>query len=121
MSVSRIQKLDIDNRGLVTGIYGLSGTNEFYVDEDLRSYYLWQELYLYLHEKGYIILFYNIADNLFSYQERDLALFLHPNTVDSNEQQHNSRQQTSQPKRHSRCRGPLTPIRDKQGLFFALK
>ena len=107
MSVSRIQKLDIDNRGLVTGIYGLSGTNEFYVDEDLRSYYLWQELYLYLHEKGYIILFYNIADNLFSYQERDLALFLHPNTVDSNEQQHNSRQQTSQPKRHSRCRGPL--------------
>ena len=66
MSVSRIQELDIDNRPLVTGIYGLSATNEYYLDRDLCRYHLWQELYLYLHEKGYIAVFYNIADNLFN-------------------------------------------------------
>lgn len=107
MSVSRIQELNIDNRPLVTGIYGLSATNEFYVDKDLCRYHLWQELYLYMHEKGYITVFYNIADNLFSYQERDLALFFR--RIEASDEKHRQKNQTqaSPHRRHPRCRGPL--------------
>ena len=107
MSVSRIQELDIDRRPLVTGIYGLSAANEFYVDKDLCRYHLWQELYLYLHEKGYITLFYNIAENLFSYQERDLELFFRRAEVNDERHHQESRPQTSSSRRHPRCRGPL--------------
>ena len=108
MSVSRIQELDIDNRSLVTGIYGLSAMqDEFYVDRDLCGYHLWQELYLYLHEKGYITVFYNIADNLFSYQERDLEIFLHPDKVNNVGKRQEPSSQTSSHPRHKRCRGPL--------------
>jgi len=106
MSVSRIQELDIDNRPLVTGIYGLTAANEYYVDKDLRSYYLWEELYLYLHENGYITVFYNIDDNEFSYQERDLELFFRK--IEVNEEGHqDSLSQGSPRRRHTRCRGPL--------------
>lgn len=107
MSVSRIQELDIDSRPLVTGIYGLSAANEFYVDKDLCRYHLWQELYLYLHEKGYITVFYNIAENLFSYQERDLELFFRRAEVNDERHHQESRPQTSSSRRHPRCRGPL--------------
>ena len=107
MSVSRIQELDIDNRPLVTGIYGLSATNEYYLDRDLCRYHLWQELYLYLHEKGYIAVFYNIADNLFSYQERDLELFFRRVEENNQNQRPYSRVQASVRVRHPRCRGPL--------------
>lgn len=107
MSVSRIQELNIDSRPLVTGIYGLSATNEFYVDKDLCRYHLWQELYLYMHENGYITVFYNIADNLFSYQERDLALFFR--RIEASDEKHRQKSQTqaSPHRRHPRCRGPL--------------
>lgn len=107
MSVSRIQELNIDNRPLVTGIYGLSATNEFYVDKDLCRYHLWQELYLYMHEKGYITVFYNIADNLFSYQERDLALFFRRIGASDEKHRQKSQTQASPHRRHPRCRGPL--------------
>ncbi len=107
MSVSRIQELDIDNRPLVTGIYGLSATNEFYVDRDLCRYHLWQEIYLYLHEKGYITVFYNIVDNLFSYQERDLELFFRRLEDNNENRRQESRGQSSPRVRHPRCRGPL--------------
>ena len=107
MSVSRIQELDIDSRPLVTGIYGLSAANEFYVDKDLCRYHLWQELYLYLHEKGYITVFYNNAENLFSYQERDLELFFRRAEVNDERHHQESRPQTSSSRRHPRCRGPL--------------
>lgn len=106
MPVSRIQKLDIDNRPPLTGICGLTSLHEYFVDNDLRSYCLWEELYLYLHEKGYITVFYNIEDNEFSYQERDLAFFFRKNEV-KGENHQVSRSQTSQHRRHDRCRGPL--------------
>ena len=106
MSVSRIQELNIDNRPLVTGIYGLTAANESFVDKDLRSYCLWEELYLYLHENGYITVFYNIDDNEFSYQERDLELFFRKIEVNEEGYQ-DSHSQASPRRRHDQCRGPL--------------
>ena len=59
MAVKRIQDLDINNRDLFTGIYGLSATNEPYIEDNLCRYHLWQELYRYLHYEGYVTIFYN--------------------------------------------------------------
>ncbi len=78
MPVKRIADIDIDKRGLFTAIYGTEA-DEFFVDEDLRKYSLWQQLYLYLKEQGYgIVLFYDITHNFHSYSQSDLVKFLDP-------------------------------------------
>ena len=59
MTVDRINKLDIDNRPLFTGVYGYSYGQEFYVEQNLNKYNFWQELYRYLRHQHYTTLFYN--------------------------------------------------------------
>ena len=107
MTVKRIRNLDINNRELFTGIYGLSATNEPYIEDNLCKYHLWQELYRYLHGEGYITLFYNRAYNFFSYQLRDLELFLGKVQDDSLAIETSSQPMENTPIRHPRCRGPL--------------
>ena len=75
MTVDRINKLDIDNRPLFTGVYGYSYGQEFYVENNLNKYNFWQELYRYLRNQGYTTLFYNREYNFFSYEESQLETF----------------------------------------------
>jgi SpoVK/Ycf46/Vps4 family AAA+-type ATPase len=75
MAVNRIQQLDIDRRPLFTGIFGSSGTSEYFIEKDLCKYTLQQELYLYLRELGYLVIFYNNHNNFSSIEEDQLAIF----------------------------------------------
>ena len=70
MPVERIKRLQIDNRGLFTGVFGK--LDDYYIDNDLRKYTLIQELYLYLTEEGYLTVFYTRDQNFFSFREKDL-------------------------------------------------
>lgn len=107
MTVNRIRNIEINNRDLFTGIYGLSATNEPYIEGNLCRYHLWQELYRYLHEESYVVIFYNQKDNFFSYQLRDLELFL--GKIQDELYDENTIPQSSEiiSIRHPRCRGPL--------------
>lgn len=106
MTVERIKNLDIKNKGVFTGIYGLSATDEIYIEGNLCKYNLWKELYRYLHEEGYVTIFYNVEHNFFSYQLRDLELFLGKVQDDSSALETNS-QTIDTPIRHLRRGGPL--------------
>ena len=75
MAVDRIKRLDIDNRPLFTGVYGYSYGQEYYVENNLNKYNLWQELYRYLRQQGYTTLFYSREYNFFSYEESQLETF----------------------------------------------
>ena len=71
MPVERIKRLQIDARGLFTGVFGK--LDDYYIDNDLRRYTLIQELYLYLTEEGYLTVFYTRDQNFFTFKEKDLA------------------------------------------------
>ncbi len=107
MTVKRIQNLDINRRELFTGIYGLSATNEPYIERNLCRYHLWQELYRYLHDEGYVAIFYNPKYNFFSYQLRDMELFLGKVNNNSSAQDVTESQTENSRIRHPKCRGPL--------------
>jgi len=66
MPVKRISDINISQRGLFTAIYG--NHSDFFVDDDLRKYNLWQQLYLYLKNEDYdIVLFYDTNNDFHSY------------------------------------------------------
>lgn len=90
MAVKRIERIDIDHSPMFVGIYGSSGTSEYFIEQDLRKYSLWQELYLYLRSQGYLTLFYNNNDNFFSYEESQLVEFLNLPPVPADDQQPSS-------------------------------
>lgn len=98
-AVQRIKKLDIDGRPMFTGIYGLS-PSEYFIDRFGKTYNLLEELYTYLHEQGYLAVFYNQADNFFSYREEDLETFLRKEAVSDTTT-------SAGVGRHPRCCGPL--------------
>jgi len=80
MPVKRISEINISQRGLFTAIYGNVNEDEFFVDDDLKKYSLWSQLYLYLKEEGYeIVLFYDTTNNFHSYSQSDLIKFLNLN------------------------------------------
>lgn len=107
MTVERIRNLDIKNREMFTGIYGMSATNEPYIEANLCRYHLWQELYRYLHEEGYVAIFYNPTYNFFSYRLRDLEIFLGKVLYEMPLEEALSQRADNAPIRHPRCRGPL--------------
>lgn len=73
MVTQRIEALDIDHRQLFTALYGINSTGEVYITQDMRVHSLWELLYLYLKEQGYIPIFYD--DKAFSYEEEPLMRF----------------------------------------------
>lgn len=75
MTVERINKLNIDDRPIFTGLYGHCYGQEFFVENNLCKYTFWQELYRYLRNEGYTALFYNAEFNFFSYEESQLETF----------------------------------------------
>lgn len=81
MITQRIDALDIDRRGLFTAIYGINQKSEVYVTSDLKCHSLWEVLYLYLRQQGYLTVFYD--DKAFSYEEDQLIDFF-GFTVDTN-------------------------------------
>ena len=110
MTVKRIQNLDINNRDLFTGIYGLSATDELYIENNLCIYTRWQELYRYLSEEGYVTIFYNSRENFFSYQLCDLELFLGKKQEETPTQNPSPKTTENASSRHPRCKGPLGPV-----------
>lgn len=80
MPVKRISDINISQRGLFTAIYGNVNEDEFFVDDDLKKYSLWSQLYSYLKGEGYeIVLFYDTTNNFHSYSQSDLTKFLNLN------------------------------------------
>ena len=77
MAVKRISDFDISKRGLLSGIYGNTRNSEFFIDKDLCRYNITKELFLYLKEEHYRVVFYNPTLNIgfYSYSEDDLAVF----------------------------------------------
>ena len=73
MAPERIRALDICNRELFTAIYGINGSGEVYMTDDLRINNMRETLYLYLKQEGYIPVFYD--DKAFSYEEEPLLKF----------------------------------------------
>lgn len=73
MITQRIDALDIEKRGLFTAVYGVNRTSEIYITADLRVHSLYEALYLYLRQQGYITVFYD--DKVFSYEESQLMQF----------------------------------------------
>lgn len=73
MISQRIDALDIKHRGLFTAIYGVNRTDEVYITSDLRVNNLYEALYLYLRQEGYITVFYD--DKVFSYEQQQLIDF----------------------------------------------
>lgn len=75
--VSRISDLGINNRGLLSGIYGYARNSEFFIGRDLYKYSISQALYLYLKGEGYHVVFYNPTNNrgLYSFSKEDLLTF----------------------------------------------
>jgi SpoVK/Ycf46/Vps4 family AAA+-type ATPase len=77
MAVSRISKIKIKERGLFTAVYGNVNQDEFFVDDDLKKYNLWSQLYSYLKNEGYeMVLFYDTTNNFHSFSQTDLIKFL---------------------------------------------
>lgn len=77
MAVNRISKIKIKERGLFTAIYGNVNQDEFFVDDDLKKYNLWSQLYSYLKGEGYeMVLFYDTTNNFHSFSQTDLIKFL---------------------------------------------
>jgi len=87
MAVNRIDQLNINSRPLFIGIFGSSGTSEYFIERDLRKYTLQQELYLYLRSQRYITIFYNNHTNFFSFEEEQLAIFWRLKEEETNDQQ----------------------------------
>ena len=75
MVVDRIRRIDINNRPIFTGIYGYGYGQEYFVEDNLCKYNLWQELYRYMRSEGYTTVFYNSEFNFFSYEESQLETF----------------------------------------------
>lgn len=77
MAVKRISDLNIEDRGLLTAIYGHVNNEEYFVDDDLRQYSISQQLFLYLKEKSFTsVVFYDGTDNYYSFCQQDLLRFL---------------------------------------------
>ncbi|GEM_PF-5509027 len=80
MAVKRISDINIkNNNSLFTAIYGNVTDGEFFIDNDLKTYSLEQQLYLYLKSEGYTVLFYKQAAqyNVYSYSREDVRTFLY--------------------------------------------
>ena len=77
MITKRIDALDIKNRQLFTGVYGVHNEAEVFVTKDLRVLDFHEALFLYLRQEGYITVF---CDNnkVWSYEEKMLLQFLNP-------------------------------------------
>ena len=73
MVTERINALNIEHRGLFTAVYGVNRTDEIYITSDTKVYNLYEALYLYFVEQGYITVFYD--DKAFSYDENQLMRF----------------------------------------------
>ena len=82
MITQRIDALDINHRGLFTAIYGVNRTDEVYVTADLRVNNLYEALYLYLRQEGYITVFYD--DKAFSFEQQQLIDFFGFNAPQQN-------------------------------------
>ncbi len=67
MSVTRIENIDLDHRGMLTAIFGMNNASEVFITKDMRIHNMREILYLYLKEQGYIPVFYD--DKAFSYEE----------------------------------------------------
>jgi SpoVK/Ycf46/Vps4 family AAA+-type ATPase len=76
MVVKRISDINVEKRGLFTAIYGNVTGSEYFIDSCLKKYNLWQQLYLYLKQEGYIVLFYDAVNNVHSYSQADMVEFL---------------------------------------------
>lgn len=75
MIPNRISDFKIEDRGLLSVIYG--HTKDIFVGGDLRMYSFYQMLYLYLKSLGYdIVLLHDSINNFHSYSEKDLAAYL---------------------------------------------
>ena len=76
----RLERLDIDHRGPLTGAYGFT-TGEFFLGADLRTYSRGEALHAYLVEKGYRpVIFFDPEANggIYSYSEQHLREFIDP-------------------------------------------
>jgi SpoVK/Ycf46/Vps4 family AAA+-type ATPase len=74
MTVNRIRKLDIErHNSLFYAVYGAIA-GEFFLDDDMNRYTLWKQLYLYLHEKNYHVLFYD-SQSVRSFSSTDIDAF----------------------------------------------
>ena len=82
MITQRIDALNINERGLFTAIYGVNRTDEVYVTADLRVNNLYEALYLYLRQEGYITVFYD--DKAFSFEQQQLIDFFGFNAPQQN-------------------------------------
>ncbi len=90
MAVSRISNINIKNRGLFTAIYGNVNEEEYFVDDDLKSYTLSQALYLHLKSEGYnSVVFYDTTDNFHSFSQKDILSFLYPDALNGNPEKQN--------------------------------
>lgn len=112
MTVERINKLNINDRPIFTGLYGHCFGQEYYVENNLCKYNFWQELYRYLRKEGYTTIFYNTEFNFFSYEESQLETFFFkkPEEINScsNTNTHSSHRFTAHiasPNGHNRIKG----------------
>ncbi len=112
MIVERIRNLDISKRPIITGLYGCTYGQEYFVEDNLCKYNYWQELYRYLRGEGYTTVFYNEGFNFFSYEESQLETFIFTKPEDiSNGTRGNGNpqgryvSQFSSPNGHNRRRG----------------
>jgi hypothetical protein len=77
MPTKRISDINIQQRGLFTAVFGNVNEDEFFVDDDLKKYSLWQQLYLHLKEQSFeTVLFYDTTNNFHSFSQTDLIKFL---------------------------------------------
>lgn len=74
MSIQRIDNFRLESRHLFSGIFG-RGVEDTFIDSDLRSYGLWEALYMSLTRQGYTVVFYSQDPrrNFFSFRKRELA------------------------------------------------
>ncbi len=76
----RIERLDIDHRGPLTGAYGFT-TGEFFIGQDHRTYSRNEALHAYLVDQGYgPVIFFDPEANggVYSYSEAHLRDFIDP-------------------------------------------
>lgn len=84
MSVQRIRDIDINNRGLFVGLYGITG-QEFFIDSDLKKYNYYQQLSIYLKDEGYDkVIMYDAINNFHSYFKSDLERLKYNDTKEEN-------------------------------------
>lgn len=77
MAVERINHINITKRGLFTALFGLVSEGEYFIDQDLKKYSLWSQLYCYLKNQAYdVVVFYDTSNNFHSYCQNDLVEFL---------------------------------------------